>query len=64
MQSVPVEMLQKQRDEATDPMQKSFSGLMMCVANGDPIDMQEMLKAFPMQLTSVRSYAASVLAGA
>jgi hypothetical protein len=31
-------------------------------AQGDPIDMQETLKAFPVQLTSVRDHAQSVLA--
>jgi len=30
-------------------------------AQGDPIEMQETLRAFPVQLTSVRDYAERVL---
>ena len=42
-------------------MQQSFAGLMRGYAQGDPIDMGETLKAFPIQLTSVRDYAQRVL---
>jgi len=63
VQNVPVEALQSQLNAATDPMQKSFAGLMLCVANGDPIDMKEMLKKFPIKLKTVREYARSVVAG-
>jgi uncharacterized protein YbjT (DUF2867 family) len=62
VQEVPKKALQSQRDEATDPMQKSFSGLMLCVANGDPINMEELLQEFPIKLTSVKEYAQSVVA--
>ena len=41
-------------------MQKSFSGLMLGATNGDPIDMKETLKAFPVKLTSVRDFARSM----
>jgi uncharacterized protein YbjT (DUF2867 family) len=61
VQHVPVEALEAQQKEATDPMQQSFAGLMRCVAAGDPIDMQDTLQTFPMQLTSVRDYARRVL---
>jgi uncharacterized protein YbjT (DUF2867 family) len=61
VQHVPVEALEEQQKGATDPMQQSFLGLMRCYAAGDPIDMRETLKAFPVQLTSVRDYANSVL---
>ena len=54
---MPVDMLQSQLDGAEDPMQKSFSGLMLCVANGDRIDMQEVLSKFPGELTSVKEFA-------
>jgi uncharacterized protein YbjT (DUF2867 family) len=57
---VPGEALQSQYAEATDPMQKSFSGLMLGVANGRSIDMRETLKAFPIRLTSVDEYARRV----
>jgi NADH dehydrogenase len=61
VQHVPVEALEEQQKGATDPMQQSFLGLMRCYAAGDPIDMQETLKAFPVQLTSIRDYARGVL---
>ena len=55
--NVPVEALQKQYDGATDPMQKSFSGLMIGYANGLAIDMGAALKAFPVKLGTVEEYA-------
>jgi uncharacterized protein YbjT (DUF2867 family) len=58
---IPADALQSQFDSAEDPMQKSFSGLMLCVANGDPIDMKDMLQAFPIKLTSVREYSRSIV---
>ena len=58
---VPAEALKAQMEGATDPMQKSFSGLMVSFAAGDPIDMSATLKAFPLQLTSVQEYARSVM---
>lgn len=57
VQFVPADALEAQQAAATDPMQQSFTGLMRCVAAGDPIDMRETLKAFPMQLTSVAEFA-------
>jgi NADH dehydrogenase len=62
VQHVTVDALQVQLNNAVDPMQKSFSGLMLCLANGDPINMKEILHAFPLKLTSVREYARSVVA--
>ena len=56
-QSVPVEALQEQLASATDPMQQSFTGLMLCVAKGDPIDMSTLLPQFPVQLTTVKQFA-------
>lgn len=46
-----------QQQAASDPMQQSFSGLMRCVAQGDPIDMQATLDEIPIELTSVKQYA-------
>ncbi len=46
-----------QQQAATDPMQQSFSGLMRCVAKGDPIDMQATLAEIPIELTNVSQYA-------
>jgi uncharacterized protein YbjT (DUF2867 family) len=61
--NVPVEALQSQMEAADDPMQKSFAGLMCCIANGDPIDMHEILAAFPVKLTSVREFAQRTISG-
>ena len=54
---VPVEALQAQWSGATDPMEKSFAGLMLGYADGSPVDMTATLKAFPLQLASVKEYA-------
>jgi len=64
VQHVPEAALEEQQKTATDAMQQSFSGLMRWYARGDPIDMSATLEAFPVQLTSVRDYANSVLATA
>ena len=57
-QSVPVEALQGQLAAATDPMQQSFTSLMLCVAKGDAIDMSSLQGQFPVQLTTVKQFAA------
>jgi len=61
VQHVPEDALEEQQKGATDPMQQSFSGLMRGYAQGDPVDMKEMLEAFPVQLASVADYAKAVL---
>ena len=61
VEHVPEEALQAQKEAAPDPLQESFAGLMLQYATGDAIDMQATLKAFPLQLTSVRDYANRVL---
>jgi uncharacterized protein YbjT (DUF2867 family) len=53
---IPREELQTQIKTTTDPMQASFSGLMLCLANGDPIDMKKTLDLFALKLTSVKEY--------
>jgi uncharacterized protein YbjT (DUF2867 family) len=62
VQSVPVEALREQLAAASDPMQASFTGLMIGYASGKAIEMESTLKAFPLKLKSVREYAAEVLA--
>lgn len=62
VQHIPLEALQSQREAATDPMQESFAGLMLGIAGGDPIDMQETLQKFPLKLASVGEYARSAVA--
>jgi uncharacterized protein YbjT (DUF2867 family) len=61
VEHVPEGALEEQQKAATDEMQQSFSALMRCYAQGDSIDMGETLKAFPIQLTSVRDYAQRAL---
>ena len=61
VQHVSAEALQAQQEAATDPMAQSFSGLMRCVAQGDPIDMGATLKSFPFKLRTVREYAREAL---
>jgi uncharacterized protein YbjT (DUF2867 family) len=64
VQYVPAEALEQQQRTSDDGMQQSFAGLMRVYAAGDPIDMQETLRTFPVQLTSVREYAERVLSAA
>ena len=59
---VPEDALRAQKADATDSLQESFAALMLTYANGDPIEMEATLKAFPLQLASVRDYAEGVLA--
>ncbi len=54
---VPPEALRAQLQGATDPMQQSFIGLMLCYAQGDPIDMRATLQAFALNPLSVQDYA-------
>lgn len=64
VQHVPEEALAAQQRGATDPMEQSFAGLMSWYARGDVIDMQAMLQAFPVQLTTVREHAQHLFAAA
>lgn len=64
LQFVPEEALAAQQAGATDALQQSFAGLMRCVAAGDPIDMGETLKPFGVKLTSVKEFAARMMAHA
>jgi len=57
IQKVSEEQLQAQKEGATDSLQESFVGLMLGCAQGNVIDMREVLERFPMQLGSVREYA-------
>jgi uncharacterized protein YbjT (DUF2867 family) len=54
--NVSAEALQGQLQSAEDPMQKSFAGLMLAYASGDPIPMEAVLHGFPLKLTSVEEY--------
>jgi NADH dehydrogenase len=58
---VPIEALQAQLAGATDPMQKSYAGLMLGYASHASIDMVATLKAYPLALRTVEEYARSVM---
>jgi hypothetical protein len=60
-QHVPEDALRAQFAAATDSLQKSFAGLMLDYAHGDEIPMEGTLRRMPVQLTSVRDYARTVL---
>lgn len=61
VEAVPESLLATQQKEATDPMQRSFSGLMRAYAAGDAVDMKEMSKRFGIRLISVADYAHEML---
>ena len=58
---VPEEALVAQAQAASDPLQQTFPTLMRCVAQGDPIPMEETVARIPVKLTSVTEYAERVL---
>lgn len=55
---VPAEALLGQMQSAEDPMQRSFAGLMLAYASGDPIPMDAVLQAFQLKLTTVDEFVA------
>jgi len=57
LQFVPEEAIIAQRDEAPDPLSKSFATLTLGVVKGSKINMKNTLAIFPMHLTSVNDYA-------
>jgi NADH dehydrogenase len=62
--NLSLEAIRSNMESAEDPVEKSFAGLMYCLAKGDPIDMEEVLVTFPIKLRTVRDYSRSVLAEA
>ena len=60
VEHVPVEALQQQKESAQDPLQESFTGLMLQYAAGDPMEMGSILREIHVELISVRDYAAQV----
>lgn len=60
---VPIDTLEAQRAGETDPLQHTFTTLMLCAAAGDAIDMRRTLQEIPVPLTSVRDYARRLLSG-
>lgn len=59
---VPATALQAQMNAATDPLEKTFAGLMLQYTGGDPIDPAAGSRLFPFRMTSVRDFIAAQLA--
>ena len=55
-ESVLESALESQLNAATDPLQKSFAGLMLQCAGGDAIDVTTSSRLFPFPMTSVRDF--------
>jgi hypothetical protein len=62
LQNVPDEALRAQMAAAPGSLGKTFSGLMIGLNEVGTIDMEETLRNFPIQLTSVREYARQMIA--
>ncbi|MEO7540011.1 MAG: SDR family oxidoreductase [Pyrinomonadaceae bacterium] len=58
---IPADVLREQWSTAIDPLQKTFTGLMLFAAGGNEIPMELTLQKFPVSLTSVRDYASRTL---
>jgi hypothetical protein len=58
------QMLLAQFEGATDPLQKSFAGLMVRYLHGDAIDMTSVVDTFGIKLSKVDEYARKALANA
>lgn len=61
IEPVPEEALRAQLRTLSDPVEQSFAGLMLDLAHGDPIPMDDMLERLPMSMTTVRDYASQVV---
>ena len=62
IQLVPVEALNAQYAGAPDSMSKSFAALMLAYAQGNEINMEQVVKDFDIPLTTVQDYVSRVLA--
>jgi hypothetical protein len=61
VEHVPEDILSAQLEQADNDVSKSVTGLMLDYAHGDAKDMTEVLRHFPVRLTSVHDYATQVL---
>jgi hypothetical protein len=59
---VPAAALEAQMHAATDPMEKTFAGLMLQYSGGDAIDSAASSRLFPFRMTSVGDFIAAQLA--
>ncbi len=58
---VSEQTLLAQFEDATDPLQRSFAGLMLGFLHGDAIDMTRVVDTFGIKLRKVDEYVQSVL---
>jgi len=58
---VPVEALQQQLSSASDPMQKSYAGLMIGYSSHGAIDMRDVLNTYLLTLRTVEDYVRRVM---
>jgi uncharacterized protein YbjT (DUF2867 family) len=56
LQHVPEEALRTQKDVSPEPLQQSFSALMLTLAGGAVVNMEPVLDQFSIDLTSVLDY--------
>jgi NADH dehydrogenase len=63
VQHVPEEALRAQEAAATDPTSRAFASFMLGYARGDRIPMDDVLRRYPVRLTSVREHALRVARG-
>ena len=61
---VPAAALEAQMNAATDPLAKTFAGLMLQYTGGDAIDPAASSRLFPFRMTTVREFIATQLARA
>ena len=63
-EKVPAPALEAQMNAATDPLEKTFAGLMLQLTGGDAIDPAASSRLFPFRMTTVREFIATQLARA
>ena len=61
VQYVPENILKQQMDEAPDPLQRLFAGMMLMYTVGNAMEMTASLQKIPLELHSVRDYANTVM---
>ena len=57
VEKIPLETLKKQKENAKDPLEESFAGLMLQYAAGDRVNMSDLLQDIHVHMTSVKEYA-------
>lgn len=62
LEYIPEQTLREQLDEATDPLQRSFTAMMLNVALGGPVDPRPAMEAMGLRPSPLRDYVEHVLA--